>query len=256
MPEETPVLIVGGALTGLSSAVFLAWHGVKPLVIEKHPDTLSHPRARGINPRTGEVYRQVGLEQAMWAETNIADFSKLLMVRAETPAGPEIFSGPTDQPDPTGAVSPCEWVPVLVDRHPLAGADRTGRVGLVGRTTEDLGPGGGFRPNHEQLGEVGDVGLGPHRLFQTDLPVDLPGARVDAARPRVGQGVRVLLDDQRLHPVPGQEHRAGQAGQRPTDDEYRSLLGHSFSSLQENRGPAPVRRRPTGQSTVESGLLA
>jgi putative polyketide hydroxylase len=114
--EQTQVLIVGGALSGLSTAVFLAWHGVRPLVVERHPDTLSHPRARGINPRTAEVYRQVGLEPALWAETNIADFSKLLMVRAETLAGPEIFSGPTDQPDPTGEVSPCEWVPIDQDR--------------------------------------------------------------------------------------------------------------------------------------------
>ncbi len=114
--DEAQVLIVGGALSGLSTAVFLAWHGVKPLVVEKHPDTLSHPRARGINPRTAEVYRQVGLESALWAETHIADFSKLLMLRAETLAGPEIFSGPTDQPDPTGEVSPCEWVPIDQDR--------------------------------------------------------------------------------------------------------------------------------------------
>jgi len=116
MSEEPQVLIVGGALSGLSTAVFLAWHGVKPLVVEKHPDTLSHPRARGINPRTAEIYRQVGLESALWAETHIADFSKLLMLRAETLAGPEIFSGPTDQPDPTGEVSPCEWVPIDQDR--------------------------------------------------------------------------------------------------------------------------------------------
>jgi putative polyketide hydroxylase len=114
--DEAKVLIVGGALSGLSTAVFLAWHGVKSLVIEKHPDTLSHPRARGINPRTAEIYRQVGLESALWAETHIADFSKLLMLRAETIAGPEIFSGPTDQPDPTGEVSPCEWVPIDQDR--------------------------------------------------------------------------------------------------------------------------------------------
>lgn len=114
--RDAQVLIVGGALSGLSTAVFLAWHGIKPVVVERHPSNLSHPRARGINPRTAEVYRQVGLESAMWAQTNIADFSKLLMLRAETLAGPEIFSGPTDQPDPTGEVSPCEWVPIDQDR--------------------------------------------------------------------------------------------------------------------------------------------
>ncbi|MDJ1138220.1 FAD-dependent monooxygenase [Streptomyces iconiensis] len=115
--QEPQVLVVGGAVTGLSTAVFLGWHGIRTLVVERHPDTLSHPRSRGVNPRTVELYRQVGLEEAIWSEASLAtDFSKLLMIRAETLAGPEMFSGPTDQPDPSGGVSPCEWAPVDQDR--------------------------------------------------------------------------------------------------------------------------------------------
>ncbi|MEU7316314.1 FAD-dependent monooxygenase [Streptomyces sp. NPDC007083] len=123
-PQNVPVLIVGGAVTGLSTAVFLGWHGIRSLVVERHPDTLSHPRSRGVNPRTVELYRQVGLEGPIWSEASLAtDFSKLLMIRAETLAGPEMFSGPTDQPDPTGGVSPCEWAPIDQDRleHLLRG---------------------------------------------------------------------------------------------------------------------------------------
>jgi putative polyketide hydroxylase len=48
--------------------VFLAWHGVPCLVVERHPGLLIHPRLRGITPRTPrtvEVYRQVGLEPAI-----------------------------------------------------------------------------------------------------------------------------------------------------------------------------------------------
>ena len=48
MPNErTSVLVVGGGLTGLSSAVFLAWHGVPCIVVERHPDLLIHPRLYG-----------------------------------------------------------------------------------------------------------------------------------------------------------------------------------------------------------------
>ena len=115
--EEVRVLIVGGAVTGLSTAVFLGRHGIRSLVVERHPDTLSHPRSRGVNPRTVELFRQAGLEDRIWSEASLAtDFSKLLMIRAETLAGPEMFSGPTDQPDPSGDVSPCEWAPVDQDR--------------------------------------------------------------------------------------------------------------------------------------------
>ncbi|GAA2597992.1 FAD-dependent monooxygenase [Streptomyces axinellae] len=114
---DPQVLIVGGAVAGLSTAVFLGRHGIRSLVVERHPDTLSHPRSRGVNPRTVELYRQVGMEDRIWAEASLAtDFSKLLMIRAETLAGPEMFSGPTDQPDPSGDVSPCEWAPVDQDR--------------------------------------------------------------------------------------------------------------------------------------------
>jgi putative polyketide hydroxylase len=71
--ERTSVLVVGGALTGLSSAVFLAWHGVPCLVVERHPGLLIHPRLRGITPRTVEVYRQVGLEPAIRAASFAGD---------------------------------------------------------------------------------------------------------------------------------------------------------------------------------------
>jgi len=63
--ERTSVLIVGGGLTGLSTALFLAWHGVQPILVERHPDLLIHPRARGFTPRTVELFRHVGLEPAI-----------------------------------------------------------------------------------------------------------------------------------------------------------------------------------------------
>ncbi len=117
MPETHDVVVVGAAVTGLSTAVFLAAQGVVPLVVERHTAGLTHPRSRGINPRTAEVYRQFGLEARLWEEAGLAvDFSRLLMLRAETLAGEEAFSAPTDQPDPTGSVSPCEWVPIDQDR--------------------------------------------------------------------------------------------------------------------------------------------
>ncbi|MFL5882440.1 MAG: FAD-dependent monooxygenase [Actinomycetota bacterium] len=88
--ERTSVLVVGGALTGLSSAVFLAWHGVPCLVVERHPGLLIHPRLRGITPRTVEVYRQVGLEPAIRAASFAGDGDyRWVTARAETLASPE-----------------------------------------------------------------------------------------------------------------------------------------------------------------------
>ena len=61
--EDVPVLIVGGSLVGLSSAIFLAWHGVPTLNVERHRGTAVHPRAGHFQLRTLELFRSVGLEE-------------------------------------------------------------------------------------------------------------------------------------------------------------------------------------------------
>jgi 2-polyprenyl-6-methoxyphenol hydroxylase-like FAD-dependent oxidoreductase len=61
--EDVPVLIAGGSLVGLSTAVFLGHHGVPSLVLERHRGTAIHPRAALVNQRTMETYRAVGLEE-------------------------------------------------------------------------------------------------------------------------------------------------------------------------------------------------
>jgi 2-polyprenyl-6-methoxyphenol hydroxylase-like FAD-dependent oxidoreductase len=60
--EDTPVLIAGGSLVGLSTAMFLGMQGVPSLVVERHPGTAIHPRAALFNQRTVELYRTAGLE--------------------------------------------------------------------------------------------------------------------------------------------------------------------------------------------------
>ncbi|MFP7485436.1 FAD-dependent oxidoreductase [Priestia filamentosa] len=63
--KHVPVLIVGGGLTGLTSALFLARHNTDYLLIEKHAGTAIHPKAGGITFRTMELFRQLGLEKAI-----------------------------------------------------------------------------------------------------------------------------------------------------------------------------------------------
>ncbi len=56
------VLVVGGGLVGLSTAMFLAWQGVHTILVEKHPGSSPHPRAIGYTPRTLELFRAVGID--------------------------------------------------------------------------------------------------------------------------------------------------------------------------------------------------
>ncbi|MFJ9630112.1 FAD-dependent monooxygenase [Streptomyces sp. NPDC101175] len=66
--SDAPVLIVGGSLVGLSAALFLAHHGTPCTLVERHPGTSVHPRAVGYYPRTAELLRQVGVEDAALRE--------------------------------------------------------------------------------------------------------------------------------------------------------------------------------------------
>jgi 2-polyprenyl-6-methoxyphenol hydroxylase-like FAD-dependent oxidoreductase len=60
--QDVPVLIVGGSLVGLSMALFLGSHGIRSLVVERHPGTSIYPRAASFHQRSMELYRSVGLE--------------------------------------------------------------------------------------------------------------------------------------------------------------------------------------------------
>ncbi|GHF28214.1 FAD-dependent monooxygenase [Streptomyces morookaense] len=124
--HETEVLVAGGGLTGLSAAVFLAWHGVAVTVVERHPGTLVHPRARSINPRTAELLRQVGLDDVVGrADGYESQLPSVHMLRAETLAGPE--TSRVEQRPPAGArdgqrVSPASWG--MIDQDRLEGVLR------------------------------------------------------------------------------------------------------------------------------------
>jgi len=60
---HVPVIIIGGGVTGLSAALFLLQHGVIPVLIERHKTTSIHPRARGFDTRTMELYRELQLSE-------------------------------------------------------------------------------------------------------------------------------------------------------------------------------------------------
>lgn len=60
---EVPVLIVGGSLVGMSTALLLAHHGIPSFTVEYHRGTAIHPRAAQSSQRTMEVFRELGLEK-------------------------------------------------------------------------------------------------------------------------------------------------------------------------------------------------
>src|SRR2546421_7442554 len=128
--ETTPVLIVGGGLVGLSTSLFLSWHGIHSLLVERHPSTAIHPRAIGMTPRTMELFRSVGVvEEIRKVETPFPEESNVLLVESlvgqvvdnlqdEAELG-DLFIGPV----PGSAIAQDVLEPVLRARAERLGGD-------------------------------------------------------------------------------------------------------------------------------------
>jgi 2-polyprenyl-6-methoxyphenol hydroxylase-like FAD-dependent oxidoreductase len=84
-----PVLIVGGGPVGLSASILLSRLGIASRLVERHPSTAFHPKARNINMRTMEIFRQLGVEDAVRAKGLPLERTGFL-IWAESLAGREI----------------------------------------------------------------------------------------------------------------------------------------------------------------------
>jgi 2,4-dichlorophenol 6-monooxygenase len=67
--SRVPVLIVGGGGCGLSSSIFLSRLGIESLLIERRDTPGQLPKARYINQRTMEIFRQFGVADAIYSKS-------------------------------------------------------------------------------------------------------------------------------------------------------------------------------------------
>src|SRR5579863_2638581 len=87
---EVPVLIVGGSLVGMSTALLLGHHGIPAMVVEHHRGTAIHPRAAMITQRTMEIFRTVGVEQIVLQKSDEQFVQDGAIMAVETLAGKEL----------------------------------------------------------------------------------------------------------------------------------------------------------------------
>src|SRR5690242_17207751 len=132
--ETTPVLIVGGGPVGLSAALFLGHQGVSSILVERHPGTSLHPRAKGTNMRTMELFRSLNLEKAIRHAGAFLTESNIWLY-VETLAGKELRRVSRrslfELPENLQQLSPTSWVlcaqnqlePVLVEAALRQGND-------------------------------------------------------------------------------------------------------------------------------------
>src|SRR4051812_7644849 len=101
---DVDVLVVGAGPSGLTTAISAARHGASVLVIERHSSLSRFPKATGVRPRTMEILRSWGLEEAVRAAAQPARLAMMVTPMLGIP-GTEISMGlPTDAD--LAAVSP------------------------------------------------------------------------------------------------------------------------------------------------------
>ncbi|MEY9966777.1 putative polyketide hydroxylase [Streptacidiphilus sp. MAP12-16] len=108
--DRVPVLIVGGSLVGLSTSLFLGRLGIEHLLVERRAQTSHHPRGRGNNVRTMELFRTAGVEPVIREAASVLAENHGIL-QADTLTGPDqewLFK----KIDPGGALarlSPSGW---------------------------------------------------------------------------------------------------------------------------------------------------
>ncbi|KAK4150905.1 FAD binding domain-containing protein [Chaetomidium leptoderma] len=124
-PIQTSVIIIGGSIVGLSSALFLAAQKVPFILLERHKGSSPHPRAIGWTYRSMELFRSVGLEDAIASQAGAAQ-GKPRRVKATTLCGewfeeshwtkqPGAARGPPPQVDPS-TITPVHDVALSQDK--------------------------------------------------------------------------------------------------------------------------------------------
>lgn len=107
MSEEAPVLIAGGGLVGLSAAAFLAHQGIRSLTIERLAASSPLPRAAFFHMRTLEMFRGLGIEDAVRSESAKEFVPEGAIIAMETLAGRKLADIIANLNEGVDAFSPC-----------------------------------------------------------------------------------------------------------------------------------------------------
>lgn len=137
---EAPVLIAGGGMIGLSSAMFLAQQGIASLAVERLKETSPLPRAAFFHMRTLEMFRSAGIEERVRARS-IEDFTpEGAIILMDAVAGKKLVDIIPNLNEGVDPLSPCRRLfvnqpglePILRDRAREAGAQVMQGAEVVG----------------------------------------------------------------------------------------------------------------------------
>ncbi|HZJ63505.1 MAG TPA: FAD-dependent monooxygenase [Kofleriaceae bacterium] len=172
--DEVPVLLAGGGLVGLSTAMFLAQHGIASLAVEPLIGGSQLPRAAFFHMRTLELFRAAGIEDDVRRQSLKEFEAEGAIVMVETLAGRELAAIIPSLNEGVDALSPCRRLfvtqpglePILRARAERAGARVLQGAALVGLTQDASGV----------VAMVRDVQTGRERALRAKYLVGADGA--------------------------------------------------------------------------------
>lgn len=130
---RTPVLIAGAGPAGLTHSLALSRYAVPHILLETFPGAAHTPRAHITNQRTMEIFRDLGIEDAikakatsadkMWSNAWITTMSGQEIFRSEAWGGGDEHSARYRQASPCGMCNISQHImePVLIDAIEAAG---------------------------------------------------------------------------------------------------------------------------------------
>ncbi len=105
--SKTTVVIIGGGPTGLTAGLLLARSGIHSIIVERHHGKTGQPRAHAINPRSLEIFRQMGLDTAQLREQGVKAEDGDTVRFVVTMSGEELGTLPYErQGEETKAITP------------------------------------------------------------------------------------------------------------------------------------------------------
>jgi 2-polyprenyl-6-methoxyphenol hydroxylase-like FAD-dependent oxidoreductase len=160
---------------GLSTAMLLGTHGVKPLVVERHGNTAIHPRAAHFQVRTIEVFRAAGIDDVVREKSLEQYDSDGGIAAVESLAGREIAKYIPSLNAGVELISPTRRLfltqdalePILAERAAEVGADLHYGTELVDFEEQDDGV----------VATIRDLGSGEESRVHADYMVACDGWR-------------------------------------------------------------------------------
>jgi 2-polyprenyl-6-methoxyphenol hydroxylase-like FAD-dependent oxidoreductase len=138
--QEVPVLFAGGGLVGLSTAMFLAQHGIASLAIERLRGGSPVPRAAFFHMRTLEMFRSAGIEEQVRRQALKEFAPEGAIVLMDCLAGKQLAGLIPSLNEGVDELSPCRRLfitqpglePILRARAEQAGAEVLEGMEVVG----------------------------------------------------------------------------------------------------------------------------